>query len=558
VRIAKAGGSWYTCVWANPANGDRVEPKLAYITRAGDDWLLGAGMYLPVVGQAPGGPSPRPHPPSDAIVPGMPISPPTPKPRHDLDPGCNAVTYGAESPLRDPARFHVATDSRGSCVLLPDQVKAVAVGAEQARLLAAAAADPDEGLQARAGELLTTLGISPTAEPLEAARPAPPSLLRTLLLVLTRRCNLRCVYCYEHDWASDGPADMPPATARAAVDRLFDHGDRWAPLTFYFFGGEPLLNRPALRAAVGRAERRAALEDKRVQFGITTNGVGLDAGTVEYLGAHEFHVTVSIDGSGARHDAQRPFATGGGSFTVVAAACERLLRTLPDAIGRATLLPGADPSQVRRELEEIGFRRVVVKPATPSSRDARSRPGTHIDERGERTDIAALEDEARAIEAAVRRRDGETLRSRRDLSRMLSLLELFAHGRRRIAHCGAGSALVAVDPGGGVYPCQRFVGDSAWQLDDIATMGASPAGEHPPPWPLRAQCLSCPARFTCAGGCPHQVSVLGGDLRSDDCAPHIREVELAALVSSRLDPEARAFLRDEGVVGERPCPLDLF
>lgn len=60
MRIAKAGGSWYTCVWANPANGDRVEPKLAYITRAGDDWLLGAGMYLPVVGQAPGGPSSSP------------------------------------------------------------------------------------------------------------------------------------------------------------------------------------------------------------------------------------------------------------------------------------------------------------------------------------------------------------------------------------------------------------------------------------------------------------------------------------------------------------------
>ena len=58
VRIAKSGGSWYTYVWANPANGSRVEPKLAYITKVGDDWLLGAGMYLPVVGQAPSGPSP--------------------------------------------------------------------------------------------------------------------------------------------------------------------------------------------------------------------------------------------------------------------------------------------------------------------------------------------------------------------------------------------------------------------------------------------------------------------------------------------------------------------
>ena len=58
VRIAKTGGGWYTYVWANPADGDRVEPKLAYITRVDDDWLLGAGMYLPVVGQALASPSP--------------------------------------------------------------------------------------------------------------------------------------------------------------------------------------------------------------------------------------------------------------------------------------------------------------------------------------------------------------------------------------------------------------------------------------------------------------------------------------------------------------------
>ena len=60
VRIARTGGGWYTYVWANPADGDRIEPKLAYITKVDDDWLLGAGMYLPVVGQALASPSPTP------------------------------------------------------------------------------------------------------------------------------------------------------------------------------------------------------------------------------------------------------------------------------------------------------------------------------------------------------------------------------------------------------------------------------------------------------------------------------------------------------------------
>ena len=59
VRIAKGGSGWLNYVWANPANNDRVEPKLAYITKVDDDWLLGAGTYGPAAQQTPGA-SPSP------------------------------------------------------------------------------------------------------------------------------------------------------------------------------------------------------------------------------------------------------------------------------------------------------------------------------------------------------------------------------------------------------------------------------------------------------------------------------------------------------------------
>lgn len=60
VEIAEKGGGWFSYVWPNPVHGDRPEPKLAYITRVEGDWLLGAGMYLPVVGQALASPSASP------------------------------------------------------------------------------------------------------------------------------------------------------------------------------------------------------------------------------------------------------------------------------------------------------------------------------------------------------------------------------------------------------------------------------------------------------------------------------------------------------------------
>jgi len=59
VSIAKNGSGWLSYVWANPANDDRPEAKIGYITRVDDDWLLGAGTYGPAAQQTPGA-SPSP------------------------------------------------------------------------------------------------------------------------------------------------------------------------------------------------------------------------------------------------------------------------------------------------------------------------------------------------------------------------------------------------------------------------------------------------------------------------------------------------------------------
>jgi len=59
VRIAKSGSGWLSYVWANPADDDRPEAKIGYITRVDDDWLLGAGTYGPAAQQTPGA-SPSP------------------------------------------------------------------------------------------------------------------------------------------------------------------------------------------------------------------------------------------------------------------------------------------------------------------------------------------------------------------------------------------------------------------------------------------------------------------------------------------------------------------
>ena len=53
VGIARGGSGWLYYEWANPAHDGRVEPKVGYIRRVDDGWLLGAGIYGPDARPAP-------------------------------------------------------------------------------------------------------------------------------------------------------------------------------------------------------------------------------------------------------------------------------------------------------------------------------------------------------------------------------------------------------------------------------------------------------------------------------------------------------------------------
>lgn len=68
-----------------------------------------------------------------------------------------------------------------------------------------------------------------------------------LELMLTTRCSMRCAYC----WLQQvDRLDMSEATAAKAVDYLFDHCGDLKRVEITLFGGEPLLNLPALKTAV--------------------------------------------------------------------------------------------------------------------------------------------------------------------------------------------------------------------------------------------------------------------------------------------------------------------
>lgn len=145
-----------------------------------------------------------------------------------------------------------------------------------------------------------------------------------LVIMPTRACNMRCVYC------DFGAADAPHATLdpRAAC-RLAEHfaalvragGEN--VLRVHLFGGEPLVARHCTEAIVHYVRALCARTGMTPWFELTTNGL-FDEGLIPFLGDYIDSIVVSLDGTEPLHDYNRRRADGTGTYAGIAANLHRL------------------------------------------------------------------------------------------------------------------------------------------------------------------------------------------------------------------------------------------
>ncbi|MCA9728315.1 MAG: radical SAM protein, partial [Candidatus Eisenbacteria bacterium] len=189
--------------------------------------------------------------------------------------------------------------------------------------------------------------------------------IRSVTVVLTSQCNLRCGYCFQND---KKPGRMDRETLRRSIDLLLD--SRAHDLELQFYGGEPFLEQESLRWAVEYAEARRR-EDQRIQYFVTTNGTLVDDEALGFLNQHSVRLQLSFDGI---PEVQRQRAQG--SF-------ERLDRLLSVAkerypawfVSRLRVAMTLTPLAIDRFAESVGYffqkdvREIEVAPAiTPVPR----------------------------------------------------------------------------------------------------------------------------------------------------------------------------------------------
>jgi uncharacterized protein len=331
---------------------------------------------------------------------------------------------------------------------------------------------------------------------------------RTLIAWLhtTNACNLRCPYCYLHKTTED----MAQDTAYRAVDAVFRSALRhgFAAVKLKFAGGEASLQIGMVLAVYDYAAALAQQHGIALEAVILSNGVALSQRAIHELAARQIKVMISLDGVGAYHDVQRPFANGRGSFGHIQRTLGRLLSS--------GLIPDISITVSDRNLEGLPtLMEYVLERDLPFSlnyyRENECAAGLADLRYSQERMIAGM----RAAFAVIER----NLPRRSLLGCLVDRANLSAPHRYT---CGVGHNYLVIDQDGGVAKCQMEIGRKVTTInaeDVLQGIREDRQGIQNLPVEEKEGCRTCEWRQWCAGGCAFLTYRATGryDVKSPNC-----------------------------------------
>ncbi|WP_019120294.1 radical SAM/SPASM domain-containing protein [Brevibacillus massiliensis] len=345
-----------------------------------------------------------------------------------------------------------------------------------------------------------------------ATPPVPASTeglpVKTLVFHLANACNLRCTYCYAGDGEYGAPQKyMSIETAERAIRFLLENSFDEKSVTIVLFGGEPFLNWKVLKHIVEHAVEEAKRWGKTVTFSLTTNGTLMTEEQMVFLHKYKIGTSVSMDGTKAAHDRNRPMAGGQGSYDRTSQNVAKLLETHTTApIGtRVTVAKGFEKLETSLEhLLAKGFYEVGFAPVTESNMELALGDDDLAELLRQFRQLAEL-----YVEAAV---NNEYL----GFSNLTNLLKELHTGTNKAYGCGAGLGFFAVSPDGGLYLCHRFNENEQFKLGDIY-FGLHRRRQQEVLAELhvdrKESCTFCALKHICSGGCYYEAMERQGDYR---------------------------------------------
>jgi len=347
--------------------------------------------------------------------------------------------------------------------------------------------------------LLQPVGHRPT--PCKAA----PKVLNTWIHV-TNECNLRCDYCY----INKSDDDMPEAVGRAAVDAIMrsalQHGFEQVKLKFA--GGEATLNLRRVFDIHTYAQERAKATGIAIDTVVLSNGVAIGERAITEFERRGIRVSISLDGVGATHDAQRTFRNGKGSFAWVNRTLDRLI-----ARGIRPFISITLSNRNAAGLAEV-IRYVVARDLPFNINFFRDN-----DCSTPYTDLRLIDEQ---IIEAMRAAFAVLEENVPDRCLLGSLVDRAQFDSPHDKTCSVGDSYLVIDHKGQVAKCQMEIEQpitSVYADDPLALLRSDRAGLQNLSVEEKEGCRSCEWKYWCTGGCPALTFRTTGryDVKSPNC-----------------------------------------
>lgn len=314
--------------------------------------------------------------------------------------------------------------------------------------------------------------------------------LSSVMLVLTRDCNLSCKYCYERVQNSKADVAMTKNTAFSAIDFTFNNA-KSQTITIAFFGGEPLLCFDLIKDVVEYSNVLANKYHKKVKYAMTTNATLVTDKLASFFESNNFMLTVSLDGSKEQHDKYRQYMDASGSYNDTLAGIERL-KNVKDMIIRGTM----------SDVDYSFFEAINSVLNRTQRRFFISESNAIFVPENVEIIVNNYNMAVEMFEKSLHDRNYDECILNYTIYSKLRRFAVYYTQRRC---CNAMTNSIVFDHNGDMYPCHRFIGNSKFCIGNVCSVT-----DMKDVWRMFEKdlkinydvtCKGCWLRNICAGGC---------------------------------------------------------
>ncbi|MGM0442419.1 MAG: radical SAM protein [Elusimicrobiota bacterium] len=351
-------------------------------------------------------------------------------------------------------------------------------------------------------------------------------------------CNFNCSYCFQNEYDKSGP----PLT-KDTIDSFFEYVKRefkGRKKYITLFGGEPLLEKKRYRRLIDYFVSRASKNN--LELAVVTNGYTLSSYLDILKKARIREIQVTLDGPLDIHDKRRSHVNGRGSF-------EKIVNGIQSALddGFTINLRTVLDRDNLDGLPELS--RFVIEKGWNENPDFKTQIGRNYDLHGCGLDKEKILSRAGLYEKIYDMAEEYPEILKFHLPDFSVSRFLYQNGRLPDAAfdvCPATKSEWAFDYTGRIYPCTAYVGVKKESLGTFYPE-VNKSKDLIKKWNTRSvetinECRECSLKLACGGGCGAVAKNATGNIKSPDCNPVKRQLELG--VSLYFNKELKEFEND--------------